>query len=383
VSIALTNGILYTGDDFLIDHAVVIRGERITAVVPNREVQREVDWIDLGGRSVAPGFVDLQVNGGGDVLFNDDPTGPAIEGIAAAHRRYGTTDLMPTYVTGPLDGMAQATEAVAACARDRHLPGVLGIHFEGPAINPAKTGAHDRDWARADGWDELLSVYATAAARVRTLVTLAPEVVPRGFIADLARRGVRVSAGHTDATSEELAEAITEGLTGGTHLWNAMSSMTSRAPGAVGALLADDRVWCSVIADGHHVDFTTLAVTFRAKPRGKAFLVSDAMPPLGGSTNQFHLGVRAATARDGRCVTADGTLAGSVTDLAAAVRNCVRHVGVAPDEALRMASLYPAQYLGVDDRLGRIRPGFSARFAIFDDDFNVSAVVVDGVLYPT
>ena len=372
---ALVNCDVFTGDKVLTQHAVIVRGGVIVDVVPSDAVPPDVEPIDLEGKSVAPGFIDLQVNGGGDVLFNDDPSLEALIHIRDAHRRLGTTDILPTYITGPADGMAAAAEAVNAAVRE--IEGILGIHFEGPAINPERAGVHDKAFIRSGPSEELLSVF-TAIRDACCFVTLAPETVGEGFIRSLVQRGVRVAAGHTSATRAQMRAAFDEGLSCGTHLWNAMTPLTSREPGAVGALLREDRVWVDIIADGHHVDFDTVAIAVRAKPRGRTFLVTDAMSPVGGTRGGYRLGPLDVSVIEGRCVTSDGVLAGSALDLASAVRNCIQRIGMPKHEALRMASLYPAQYLGIDDRRGWIRPGYPAHLAVFDNEINVSAVVFEG-----
>jgi N-acetylglucosamine-6-phosphate deacetylase len=375
----LTGCEIFTGDEVLRDHSVVVRDGVVEALPPRLDAPVEgAGVVDLGGRSVAPGFIDVQVNGGGDVLFNDDPSVATIERIVAAHRRLGTTDLLVTFVSGPAPDMARAGDAVRQAIEQR-LDGVLGIHFEGPLLSRARLGAHDGDQVPASPESAVVAAL-TAPTGGSTLVTLAPEVVPPGFVADLVRRGIRVSAGHTDATAEQVGRAVDEGVTGATHVWNAMRPPTAREPGAVGALLTDGRVRCGFIADGHHVAWSTLQLSFRAVPPGGAFLVSDAMPPVGGTASGFGLGDRRITVSGGRCTTADGVLAGSALDLASAVRNVVRHCGVSKEEALRMATRYPAELLGIGDRRGRIAPGYPARFTILDDDLTASAVVLGGAL---
>jgi N-acetylglucosamine-6-phosphate deacetylase len=212
-----------------------------------------------------------------------------------------------------------------------------------------------------------------------TIVTLAPEMVPAGFIHRLCAASIRVSAGHTNATFAQMMSAFEEGLSCGTHLWNAMSPMASREPGAVGALLRDDRAWYGIIGDGAHVDMNTLALSVKAKPPGQAFLVSDALSPVGEHGDaSFWLGPLHIQVVDGVCVTDNGTLAGACCDLATGVRNCVERAGISKAEALRMASLYPARYLGADNRLGSIRPGLPARLVILDDRIRVTATIIDG-----
>lgn len=356
---------------------MLIEGETIKALLPDRDVPRDVEVVDLGGRSVAPGFIDIQVNGGGDVLFNDEPSPATIARLLESHRRFGTVGLLPTLVTCERSRMLAALDAVDRCIADR-VPGVLGIHLEGPFINPARAGAHDKRRIRDLTEDDVRLL--KAPRRGATLLTLAPEKVAPEEIATLVRAGVLVSAGHSAATFAEMRRAIGRGLSGATHLFNAMSGLASREPGVVGAALQEDGVWCGVIADGHHVHDAALEVAWRAKKRGRMLLVTDAMPPVGGNRRAFRLGEHEVRVADGRCSLPDGTLAGSTLDAASAVRNCVKRVGIPKDEALRMASTYPATFLGVDDRLGYARPGFEASLAIFDEDVRVSGVVIRGQL---
>ena len=369
----LANCDIYTSEAVLTDHVLVVEDGLIAAIRPTGAGPAG-EVIDLGGQCVAPGFIDVQVNGGGDVLFNDQPKPEAIRAIAAGHRKFGTTDILPTYITGPIEGMRLAVGAIAAARKDGEA-GILGIHFEGPLINESKLGVHDRQHLRhAD--DEIFEIM-TSLGDGKTIVTLAPEVVSVGFIRRLAERGVLVAAGHTNATADQIDTALGEGLVLGTHVWNAMSSMTSREPGAVGALLAARAAWCDFVADGHHISFPTLSASIKAAaPR--AFLVTDAMSPVGGTMGGYALGQYNVTVKDGKCVTEDGTLAGSALDLATAVRNLIQKIGIPKDEALRMASTYPAQFLGLAESRGRIAPGYPAHLAIFDNGINVTAVVFNG-----
>lgn len=340
-------------------------------MLPHEKLTADIEQIDLRGHSVSPGFIDLQVNGGGDRLFNDSPTADQVRAIRDAHLRFGTTDLLVTYITGPSEGMRAAAAAVAeSMAPDN---GILGIHFEGPAINPERAGVHDLSFIRSAPEDELLEIYGRLGER--TLVTLAPEMVSPGFVAKIAAAGARVAIGHSVADFATVVDAIEQGARGGTHVWNAMSPMTNRNPGTVGALLRDDRVWCGFIADGYHVDFDTLLVTLRAKSPRRAFLATDAMSPVGGETGGYRLGSYDVRVVDGRCQTADGTLAGSALDMASAVRNLIQKMGVPKQEALRMATLYPAEFMRLGGRFGSIAAGRVAHLAVFDNEINVSMVV--------
>jgi len=367
--LALTGGIIHTGTETLHGHAVLIEDGRVAGVMTEADVPPSATPHDLAGDHLAPGFIDLQVNGGGGVLFNDTPTCETARQIANAHRSFGVTGLLLTYITGPADGMARAAEAVRqAMDEETRVPGVLGIHFEGPHLNPERTGVHDRTLIRpCNDADVAKLTHLCDLATGCTLVTLAPECVPLAAITTLAQHGAVIAAGHTMAEPDDLAVAIDAGLTGVTHLFNAMAPMGSRAPGTVGGALADDRLWCSIIADGHHVHPASMAAAWRAKPAGKLLLVSDAMGPVGSTApTSFTLGDAAVQVGEGRCITPDGRLAGSLLSMDAAVRYCVNTLNIELDEALRMAATYPARAINQGDRRGEIAPGFVADLVQLD-----------------
>ena len=343
------------------DCAVIIEGAEITALVPCREVSREIPMRAMPpGTWLAPGFIDVQVNGGGDVLFNDTPTPDGITAIAAAHRRFGTTGLLPTVISDTPEKMRRASEAVATAMRD--CPGVLGIHFEGPFLSPERAGVHDPAMFRAP--DEADLALLTTRRGGATLVTLAPECVPPGFVTALATAGVRVALGHSMASYEQTRAALAEGLTGFTHLFNAMRPLAARDPGPIAAALEEPRAFYGLIVDGEHVSPAMLRLALRGL--GHAMLVTDAMPPVGGSRHAFRLGGKDIIVRDGRVTTSDGVLAGSALDMAGAVRNCVRLLGMSLPEALRLATTAPAAFLGLSHRLGRIAPGCRADIVALD-----------------
>jgi N-acetylglucosamine-6-phosphate deacetylase len=374
---ALVSATVYTGTATLTDHIVVLEDGVIDAIVPAFDTTRfDGEIIDLGGSALAPGLIDLQVNGGGDVLFNDEPTVDALAAIVDAHQCCGTTDLLATFITGEHDGMRAAARAVLA-ARHEGVSGALGIHFEGPVLAESHRGVHNKTLLRSGPRDQLLGDLTAPCPTTPTVVTLAPEVAPPGFVGQLSYRGAVVSAGHTGASADQVSDAVDQGLRLSTHLWNGMPPMRARQPGPVAALLADGRVWCGFIADGHHVEVNTLTVSFRAKQSGRALLVSDAMPPVGGHDLSFSLGGEQISVSGQRCHDREGALAGAAVPLLHGVRHCVQQVGVPIDEALRMASLYPAQCLGVADRRGRIAPGYPARLLVLDDELTARAVIVD------
>lgn len=369
MTIALVNARVLTADGFRDDLAVLVDGDVIADVVDAGSTRvRDADARDLGGHYLLPGFIDCQVNGGGDVLFNDAPTVDTIRRISTAHRRFGTTGFLPTLISDDVDVMRAAIAAVDA-AIEEGVPGVLGIHLEGPYLAPERRGVHDAAKFRVPDAREIALV--SSLRNGRTILTIAPERVPPASIRELVARGVIVCAGHTAATYAEARTALDAGVRGFTHLFNAMSPLTSREPGAVGAALEDAASWCGIVVDGYHVHPASLRVALAAKPRGKMFLVTDAMPPVGGDSNTYALGGVTITCRDGRCETPDGVLAGSALDMATAVRNSVASLGLTLDEAVRMASTYPADFLGLASTHGRIARGCRADFVVLDRDLGL------------
>jgi N-acetylglucosamine-6-phosphate deacetylase len=376
MAVALVNGRVLGDEGFLDGRAVLVDGGRIVDVVGGDDPRcLGATQRDLGGQLLLPGFVDTQVNGGGGVLFNAEPTVDAIRAIGAAHRRFGTTGFLPTLISDDLDVVARALAAVRA-AMDAGVPGVLGIHIEGPYLNEARKGVHDSGKLR--GLDEGAIGLLTSLRKGRTLVTLAPEMTTPALITQLAAAGVVVSAGHTNATYAEIGVALRHGLTGFTHLFNAMSQLTGRAPGVVGAALDDPDSWCGIIVDGRHVDPTVLRIALRCKRHDRFMLVTDAMPSVGAAEKSFSLQGRLISVEDGVLVDEDGTLAGSDTDMASMVKNAVRLLGLELPEAARMASRYPAEFLGLGAELGRIAAGYRANLALVDERLEVQATWIDG-----
>jgi N-acetylglucosamine-6-phosphate deacetylase len=373
---ALVNGSVLLDEGFVTGRAVLVDDANISAVLDENDPRcRAAKACDLAGLTLLPGFIDAQVNGGGGALFNDAPTVETIRRIGAAHRRYGTTGFLPTLISDDLDVVARAIDATDA-AIAAGVPGVLGIHIEGPYLNSARKGAHDAAKLRRldAGALELL----TSLERGCTLVTLAPEVVSPGMIRHLADAGVIVAAGHTNATYREMTEALRQGLRGFTHLFNAMSQLTVREPGAVGAALDDAASWCGIIVDGRHVDPVVLRLALRCKPIDRFLLVTDAMPSVGASDKSFSLQGRPISVEDGVCVDEVGTLSGSDLDMASAVRNAMSMLDLDLATAARMASLHPACFLGLGRTHGRIAAGCRANLVAVDADGQVRRTWIDG-----
>ncbi|HTV90818.1 MAG TPA: N-acetylglucosamine-6-phosphate deacetylase [Stellaceae bacterium] len=371
---ALAADIVFDGARVHRGGTVVIGGAEIVALLPPGELPAAMPVRRLpAGAWLAPGFIDAQVNGGGDVLFNDAPTPEAVLAIAAAHRRFGTTGLLPTLISDTPDRMRAAAAAVRAAMRQ--CPGVLGIHFEGPFLSPQRAGVHDRAMLRAPTDADL--AWLAAPRPGRTLVTLAPECVPAGFVAALTRAGITVALGHSMASYDETRAAMADGLTGFTHLFNAMPPMMAREPGPIAAALESPSACYGLIVDGVHVAPAMLRLALRGA--GQAMLVTDAMPPVGGSRDEFMLGGRRVRMRGGRCTTDDGTLAGSALDMASAVRHCVRLLGLELPAALSLATAAPAAFLGLGHRLGHVAAGYRADLVALDpDDIRILATWLAG-----
>ncbi|QXQ07944.1 N-acetylglucosamine-6-phosphate deacetylase [Sphingosinicellaceae bacterium] len=377
---ALHNGPMLIGGEILEEQAVIVADGVIEAVIAAADLPAGIDCHDLDGALLAAGFIDTQVNGGGGALFNDAPTVATVTTIAAAHRRFGTTGLFPTLISDDLDVVRTGVQAVDA-AIEAGVPGILGIHIEGPFLNSERRGIHVASKLRE--LDEAGFDIVTGLRNGRTLVTLAPEMTTPGMIARLAAAGVVVAAGHTAATYAQARSALAHGLAGFTHLFNAMSQLGNREPGVVGAALEDPDSWCGLIVDGHHVSPTTLRLALRCKPPEKFVLVTDAMPSVGTSDSSFVLQGKTIRVVDGACVDAEGTLAGSHLDMAGAVRNAVNMLGVPVATALQMASANPAAYLGIAATHGRIAAGFRADFVALDAGLRCVATWVSGEMMST
>jgi N-acetylglucosamine-6-phosphate deacetylase len=376
MSVAFVNGRILTPGGFVAGHALLIDGARITALVDAHDERlAHSRRIDLAGHLLLPGFIDTQVNGGGGVLFNDSPTLEGIRAIGAAHGRFGTTGFLPTLLSDDLKVLARAIRAVDE-AIAAGVPGVLGIHVEGPFLSEARKGVHDASHFRELGRD-MIALLSSLKHGV-TLMTLAPEVTSPEVLARLAAVGVVLAAGHTNATYAEIETARRHGLRGFTHLFNAMSQLTPREPGAVGAALSDEDAYCGLIVDGKHVDPRVLKIALKAKRHDRFMLVTDAMPSVGTSMRTFQLQGRTITVEDGVCIDEHGTLAGTSLDMSRAVRNAIALLGLRPDEAVRMASEFPADFLGLAASHGRLAAGCRADLVIANDDFRVTDTWIGG-----
>ncbi|MCC7394398.1 MAG: N-acetylglucosamine-6-phosphate deacetylase [Sphingomonadaceae bacterium] len=373
---AFINGHILGANGWLADHALLVDGGRIRGIAPQSTLDAHLPATDVGGCRIVPGFIDLQVNGGGGILFNDAPDVDAVAAIAAAHHRYGTTALLPTLISDDLPTIEAGIRAVDA-AIARGVPGIVGIHIEGPFVNPARRGIHDAAKIRAldmDGIDIVASLQSGV-----TLVTLAPEECGLDQIAALSARGVILAAGHSEADFATATIAFDHGVTGVTHLFNAMRQIAPREPGLVGAALAHANTWCCIIVDGKHVHPANFRIAIAAKGGIDHFiLVTDAMPTVGSDDKSFYLGGKQMRVIDGVCQADDGTLAGSDLDMAGAVRGAVDMLGLTLDQAVQMASINPARFMRLDGTRGSLRVGKAADFVLLDDACQVAATYIAG-----
>ncbi|CAH6783959.1 N-acetylglucosamine-6-phosphate deacetylase [Vibrio chagasii] len=371
---ALSNCKIYTGSDVLTDHAVVIENELIKKVCPISELPEGIEVRDLDGANLSPGFIDLQLNGCGGVMLNDEITAETMQIMHKANLKSGCTSFLPTLITSSDEDM----RAVITAAREYHNQyqnQSLGLHLEGPYLNVAKKGIHSVDHIRKSD-NEMIELICENSDLVAK-VTLAPELNDPEHIERLHKAGVVVSIGHTNATYAEARQGFESGITFATHLFNAMTPMVGREPGVVGAIYDTPEVYAGIIADGFHVDYANIRIAHKIKGE-KLVLVTDATAPAGADMEYFIFVGKKVYYRDGKCVDENGTLGGSALTMIEAVQNTVEHAGIALDEALRMATLYPATAIGVESKLGRIKKGMVANLAVFDRDFNVKATVVNG-----
>jgi N-acetylglucosamine-6-phosphate deacetylase len=376
--LAISGARLFDGQDWHENAALLIEFGHVAGLCAVDAVPAHADRVQLSGGLLVPGFIDLQVNGGGGVLFNNDPSVDGIRAICAAHAPFGTTALLPTLITDSVEINAAAIAAGKA-ALALAVPGFIGLHLEGPHLSLARKGTHDPALIRPMDEADLARLIAARAGLPNLLVTVAAETVSPQQIAALAAAGIVVSLGHSDAGIDTATAAFTTGATMATHLFNAMSQLGNREPGVVGAVLANDAVHAGLIADGIHVHPATIRIALRTKVGpGRLFLVTDAMSQTGTDLDTLTLNGRTITRSDGALRLADGTLAGADLDMIDAVEFMHSRIGLSLDEALRMASLYPAQALGIEAEFGHLRPGAVASFVHLSDDREVRTTWING-----
>lgn len=365
---------MFDGENWFSNQEVTFKDGLIESIVSKTEPSTsKTDIVDL----LAPGFIDVHVNGGGGALFNHTPTLAALERMVAVHAQFGTVAMMPTLISDDYEIMSQAHQTVCQALK-QNVAGILGLHYEGPYLNPIRKGVHNESKLRKPT-EGTLSTLLDVSRSGKLMVTLAPEQVPEGFIEWLVSEGAIVCIGHSAASYDQARQAVMNGARGFTHLFNAMTPLISREPGVVGAALQTDLpTWCGLIADGHHVHPAAMRVAIAAKGCEHMLLVTDAIQSVGSDEKEMPFLGKRVLRSEGKVTTEDGTLAGSDLDMATAVRNTISFIGRTPAEALQMASLRPAEFLGIDHHFGRIKPGYRASLVALTEDFIVKATWIDG-----
>lgn len=372
---AISASRIFDGLQFHYDAALVWKDEQIMSIIPIANIMDEMEVTHFENATITPGFIDLQVNGGGGVMFNQQTSIEGVKAICSAHQKHGTAYLLPTLVSDTQEKIEQALHTIEH-AISKHVLGVLGIHLEGPWLNSSKRGAHFEKFLYTPKVDELEKTPWPSKGKI--LITLAPECVKTESIKWLSERGIKVSCGHSNATAQQLSESI-QYVSGFTHLFNAMSPLTGREPGVVGCAFSEDKAWCSIIADGIHVSSHNVLLSQKIKPKGKLFVVTDAMATLGDNRGYFTLGEETIYVDGKKLVNSEGNLVGTHIGMDESLSNLIQW-GIDEPEAIRMVSTYPAHALEMDESLGYLKPNHIASATIINNEYLAQAVLVDGVL---
>ncbi|MGJ8681412.1 N-acetylglucosamine-6-phosphate deacetylase [Paraglaciecola sp.] len=362
---------LFDGKSIKTNQIMTIENGLITSISPGQD--SEADTLLKG--LVTPGYIDVQVNGGGGVLFNNQPNIEALQTMSRAHQQFGTTTMLPTLITDDMEIMARAGEAIQQAIYN-NMPSVVGVHFEGPHLSQPKKGIHPEQHIRHIS-DQELALFTRQDLGV-VCVTLAPENVPCDIIKELVKNNVKVCLGHSNASYEQTMLAIEAGAQGFTHLYNAMSPLQSREAGMVGAALLDDQTFCGLIVDHEHVDSASCQLAIKCKSSERIMLVTDAMSHVGSDQIKLQFSGMDIT-RDGNKLTIEGgRLAGSALDMASAVKNTITHLGSPIEQAINMASFTPANFIGRQKSKGRLSVGFDADWLVLDENFQVNKTFIAG-----
>ena len=377
----IKNAKIFDGEKFIEENAVITEGKLIKKVLKASELtQDEINGnevIDINGMVLSPGFIDLQINGCGGVLFNDDISMEALKIMNETNKKFGCTSFLPTLITSPDEKIEKALELIKA-NKDKEEIGVLGLHIEGPYISVEKKGIHRPEYIRVLS-DEMIKKIADAGPEVTKIITIAPEKAEVNHLKTLKNAGINIAVGHSNATYEECMEKK-EYFNCATHLYNAMSPLESRKPGVIGFLFNNDTTNCGIIVDGFHMEFPAVEIAKKIL-KERLYLVTDAVSPAGTTDmKEFMFEGNRVLYENGKCISPSGTLGGSALVMSEGVKNLVEHVNVSQEEALRMATSYPAKAVSVNDRYGYRKEGYIADLTYFDKDYKVKGTVAKGNL---
>ena len=371
---AITGAKIFSDHKLLDNKALLIDGENIIGIVAKNDIPDNIKIQQLNGGILSPGFIDLQVNGGGGKLFNNSSDKESLDEIIKAHQHFGTTSIMPTVISDSLNVLQRCTSTIANEINNNKS--LLGVHIEGPFFNVKYRGVHQKQYINTINNDYLNLFESLQGFPV--MLTLAPECISIKQLKHLKSLGFKILAGHTDASYDQLEEAIKYGLDGFTHLFNAMGQISAREPGVVGSALNFNNTAASIIVDLHHVHPSLIEMSYKQKPKGKLFFVSDSMATINHGEPSFELYDEVVSESNGRLINSEGKLAGSSITQIDAIKNAYTSCNIPLSDAIAMATSYPAEYLGVDDYLGSLKANYRADLAHFDIDFNVKNVWVAG-----
>ena len=371
---ALTGAKLFTGENFLENKALLIEDKYIAGIVGKANIPKNFEIQKLNGGILSPGFIDLQVNGGGGKLFNNSPDKESLNTIIEAHQYFGSTSIMPTVISDSLNILQKCTETISNEINNNHS--LLGVHIEGPFFNAKYRGVHQKKYINTIN-ASYLSLFEKLD-EFPVMITLAPECISIKQLKYLKSLGFKILAGHTDASYDQLEEAIKYGLDGFTHLFNAMGQISAREPSVVGSAFDFDETSASIIVDLHHVHPSLINLSFKQKPKGKLFFVSDSMATINHGEPSFELYDEMVSESNGRIINSEGKLAGSSITQIDAIKNAYQKCNIPLESAIAMATLYPAQYLGVSHYIGQLKKGHRADLAHFDSSFKVRNVWLSG-----
>ena len=371
---AITGSKLFNGIDFIEHKALLIEDQYIAGIVNKDAIPTDFQVKKIEGGILSPGFIDLQVNGGGGKLFNNSPNKESLNTIISAHQYFGTTSIMPTVISDSLNILQKCTDTISNEIDNNHS--LLGIHIEGPFFNVKYRGVHQKQYINTIN-ASYLNLFETLD-KFPVMLTLAPECISIKQLKHLKSLGFKILAGHTDANYDQLEEAVKYGLDGFTHLFNAMGQISAREPGVVGSAFDFDETSASIIVDLHHVHPSLINLSFKQKPKGKLFFVSDSMATINHGEPSFELYDEVVSESNGRIINSEGKLAGSSITQIDAIKNAYQKCSIPLESAISMATLYPAEYLGVSDYIGQLKKGYRADLAHFDSNFHVQNVWLAG-----